>query len=336
MSQPPPEGSAGGSSVTEHDQPTGLPSYPGPPSGPPEWPPRGAWPYAEAPGQHDDAPLQYVEHPQVPPRAVEWPEFPAPDEDDARLTQPIPALPPLIDPPEPAEAELVNGEIVWHQPPPREPFHAKHEKPGEWHTHPPDHLAFEHSPPAEVQPGVQRDLPTEAIPLSMLPQPWQVPFDPHTTEAPAPRPAAPRGNKWIALAVLLTVVLLSAGTVSAYLLLHNADSGKGAPDPATAVDRFLTALYTQQNANAAGNLVCSEARNTAELRDRVEQIKALGGEYQVPVFRWDEPAVSTTSADTAEVNVQLTLSTDDEKSAQQTLAFTVVRKTGWLVCDVNG
>jgi hypothetical protein len=36
------------------------------------------------------------------------------------------------------------------------------------------------------------------------------------------------------------------------------------------------------------------------------------------------------------VAVQLTLSTDDEKQAQQELTFTVIHKTGWLVCDITG
>src|SRR5690349_12573229 len=50
---------------------------------------------------------------------------------------------------QPAETEVLIGEPVWHQPPPTEPFHARHEKPGEWRTEPPPHLALEHSPPAE-------------------------------------------------------------------------------------------------------------------------------------------------------------------------------------------
>jgi hypothetical protein len=94
-----------------------------------------------------------------------------------------------------AETEVLIGEPVWHQPPPAGPFHARHEKPGEWHTEPPEHLALEHSPPAEVQPGVQHDQPTEAIPLSMLPHSWEVPFDPHGTETvmlgPPPRRKRP-------------------------------------------------------------------------------------------------------------------------------------------------
>ncbi|BCJ53599.1 hypothetical protein Asp14428_50740 [Actinoplanes sp. NBRC 14428] len=233
-------------------------------------------------------------------------------------------------------AETVEGEVVWHQPPPSEPFHAKHEKPGEWHTHPPDHLAHEHSPPAEVQPGVQHDLPTEAIPLSMLPQPWQVPFDPQHTETAAEPPRRRRTGLWVALALVVTLLLFGGGTVSALLLLRNADSGKGSPDPATAVDRFLTAVYTQQDATAAGDYVCREARDEDKIKTRVDQIKGYANEYQAPSFRWSEPAVSGQDDEKATVAVDLTMTTDDEKSADQQLTFTVIRKTGWLVCDVTG
>ncbi|MEV4704683.1 hypothetical protein [Actinoplanes sp. NPDC049316] len=237
-----------------------------------------------------------------------------------------------------AGAETVEGEVVWHQEPPAGPWHAKHEKPGEWRTHPPEHLAFEHSPPAEVQPGVQHDQPTEAIPLSMLPQPWEVPFDPHATETVLtdPPPKRRRTALWVALALVLTLLLFGGGTLSALMLLRNADSGKGSPDPATAVDRFLTAAYTQHDAAAAGDLVCREARDEDKLKQRIDQIKGYANAYQAPVFRWSEPAVSGQSEKKAVVAVQLTMTTDDEKAAQQELTFTVVHKTGWLVCDING
>ncbi|WP_067509211.1 hypothetical protein [Actinoplanes sp. TFC3] len=232
--------------------------------------------------------------------------------------------------------ETVEGEVVWHQPPPSEPFHAKHERDGEWHTHPPDHLAFEHSPPAEVQPGVQHDEPPEAIPLSMLPHPWEVPFDPHATESVLLDQPPRRPGRWIALAAVLTVLLLGGGAATAFLLLHDADSGRGSPDPATAVDRFMTAIYTEQNAGAASGQVCHEARDENKLQERVEQIKGYATEYPAPLFRWSDPAISASTGKQATVDVQLTMTTDDEKSAQQQLTFTVIRKTGWLVCDIKG
>jgi hypothetical protein len=238
---------------------------------------------------------------------------------------------------EPA-GEVVEAEPVWHQPPPTGPFHARHEKPGEWHTQPPEHLAFEHSPPAEVQPGVQRDQATEAIPLGMLPQPWQVPFDPHTTEAVAPESHVRqrRTALWVSLALVLTLLIFGGGAVSAFLLLRDAENGRGAPDPATAVNRFMTAVYTQRDPVAAEEVVCREARDEQRIRSRVNEIKEYAGSYDDASFRWSDPVVSGQTAERATVTVQLTLTTGDEKAAQQQLTFTAVRKTSWLVCDVSG
>ncbi|WP_306211191.1 Rv0361 family membrane protein [Actinoplanes sp. RD1] len=281
---------------------------------PPQWPPLGAYPGETpepVPPAHAYAPLEY--YPSLSP--------------DDRSTDQFPAV----------SDDTVEGEVVWHQPPPAEPFHAKHEKPGEWHTHPPDHLAFHHSPPAEVQPGVQHDLPTEAIPLRMLPQPWEVPFDPQHAE-PHPEPVSPRrrrSGRWMALAVVLTLLILAGGAVSAVLLLRDADSGKGSPDPATAVDRFMTEVYTRQDATSAAEHVCREARNATQLTARVAEIEGYATEYPAPSFAWNEPSVTSNTGDKALVDVQLTMTTDDERAARQQLTFTVIRKTGWLVCDVT-
>ena len=58
--------------------------------------------------------------------------------------------------------------------------------------------------------------------------------------------------------------------------------------------------------------------------------------YTDPVYRWEEPTVAPDGKDSATVSVKLTMSTSDEKTAKQDLKFTVIRKTGWLVCDVAG
>jgi hypothetical protein len=68
----------------------------------------------------------------------------------------------------------------------------------------------------------------------------------------------------------------------------------------------------------------------------VNQIKNYANEYEGPTFRWSDPSVSDQTQDRAMVSTQLTLSTDDEKQAQQPLTFTTVHKTGWLVCDIAG
>ena len=98
----------------------------------------------------------------------------------------------------------------------------------------------------------------------------------------------------------------------------------------------MTAVYTQQDAAAADELVCREARDADRLAARVNQIKGYANEYDGPAFRWSEPAVSAQTDERATVSVQLTMSTDDEKTAEQQLTFTTVRKTGWLVCEITG
>jgi hypothetical protein len=216
-------------------------------------------------------------------------------------------------------------ETSWHQAPPTEPFHARHERTGEWQHEPPEHLAFEHSPPAEVEPGVQ------AGPTVGLHPPYEA--TPTTME---PGPARRRSGLWVSMALVVTLLLCGGGATSAFLLLRSADSGKGAPDPATAVNRFMTAVYTQQDASAAGDVVCREARDTKKLSGRIAQIKTYAAAYEGPTFRWNDPVVSGQTPEEATVAVQLTMSTDDEKQAQQDLTFTVVHKTGWLVCDISG
>jgi flagellar basal body-associated protein FliL len=152
---------------------------------------------------------------------------------------------------------------------------------------------------------------------------------------PVPPPPRRRGALWVSIALVATVLLCGGGATSAYFLLRDADN-PGAPDPATAVDRFLTAVYSEQDASAANDLICREARDQQKITNRVHEIETYLAGYQDPIYRWDAPAVSESQKDRAEVAVHVTMSTADEKTAEQNLQFTVIRKTGWLVCDVTG
>lgn len=206
----------------------------------------------------------------------------------------------------------------WHQPPPIGPWHAHHEKPGEWRHQPPEHLAYQHSPPAEVGP--------EPEPIWVTPPSGNSPL----------RPGDPRRSTiFLSMAFVATLALCGGGAVSAYYLLRDADN-PGSPDPMTAVNRFLTAVYTQQDANAAEDLVCRKSRDETKLAQRVEQISQYADGYQGAVFRWDDPTVANRDGDEATVGVRVVMSTEDEKTAAQDLRFTVIRKSGWLVCDVSG
>jgi hypothetical protein len=263
----------------------------------PEFPPPGAW----APDPSPDPGLS----------GLDTAEQPLVTHDP---TQIIPAVP--------AHALTAEVRSIWQQPAPASPWHAQHEAPGEWQTAPPEHLAWPHAAPADAPPGA------EPIWSGPAQHPWQVPLG---AEPPRRRGAA----LWVSVALAATLLLCGGGAVSAYFLLRDADN-PGAPDPATAVDRFLTAVYTQQDASAADALVCREARDKTKITDRVNEIKTYSDGYQDPVYRWDAPAVATKADDRALVSVQLTMSTGDEKTAEQDLRITVIRKTGWLVCEVAG
>jgi hypothetical protein len=223
--------------------------------------------------------------------------------DDERPTAPVPAV-----------AAHESTQVIppatsgWQAPPPTSPWQAQHEAPGQWQTTPPQHLGWQQTPPP----------PTEPI--------WS---------GQQPPKRRRRGAVWVSIALVATVLLCGGGAASAYFLLRDADN-PGAPDPATAVDRFLTAVYSEQDPSAATDMVCREARNEQKITDRVREIKTYSQGYQDPIYRWDAPSVSQSQKDRAQVAVHVTMSTSDEKSAQQDLQFTVIHKTGWLVCDVTG
>lgn len=235
-----------------------------------------------------------------PPEVDTWP--PPGAFDDEQPTAPMPVAPAAHE-----STQVISPATAgWQAPPPTSPFHAQHEAPGQWQTAPPPHMAWQHSTqPAPIWAGQQ------------------------------PPKRRRRGAVWVSIALAATLVLCGGGATSAYFLLRDADQA-GAPDPATAVDRFLTAVYSEQDPTAANDLVCREARNEQKLTNRVRDIKTYSQGYQNAVYRWDTPAVSDNEKDRAKVAVHVTMSTSDEKSAEQDLQFTVIRKTGWLVCDVTG
>lgn len=136
----------------------------------------------------------------------------------------------------------------------------------------------------------------------------------------------------IALAVIL--LLCAAGGVVAFLTLRNAESGEGAKEPAVAVDEFLTAVYQERDADKAAALVCSSSRDEKQIAAKVAEVEKYVSAHQNPRFRWSSPKVDNQTGDRATVTTKVTMTTADEKVADQDLRFTVVKKTGWWVCEV--
>ena len=172
--------------------------------------------------------------------------------------------------------------------------------------------------------------------------PGQPVYDP--TSAYQPYPGAPgpvmvppkkrRGLMITLIALGLAVLLCGGGGIAAWLLLGEAD-GQGADDPTKAVETFLTAVYTEQDIEAASRITCADARNRDDISRKIDEIKEYSDQYKDPKFTWTAPAVSDQGSERATVDVKLRVTTQDEKVAEQQLQFTVIKSTGWFVCEVQ-
>ncbi|MFC8300624.1 hypothetical protein [Micromonospora orduensis] len=172
------------------------------------------------------------------------------------------------------------------------------------------------------------------------------PGGPTSSDIPAPPPGYPpyqgaveppkkkRGLLIAAIALVVIMVLCVGGGVVAFLTLRNAESGEGAKEPAVAVDEFLTAIYKDRDAAKAASHVCAASRDDKKIAAKVAEVQKYASEYQNPRFRWTTPKVDNKTGDRATVSTRVTMTTADEKVADQDLRFTVVQKTGWWVCEV--
>jgi hypothetical protein len=155
---------------------------------------------------------------------------------------------------------------------------------------------------------------------------------------PHPAPAAPaqrrRGVLIAAIVAVAALLLCGGGGTAAFFALRDAEGGEGAPEPTVAVSGFLTAVYEERDAKKAGGLVCSAARDDEKISAKVAELNRYAGQYRDARFRWSDPQVDERTEERATVSTRLTMTTSDEKVAEQELRFTVVRKTGWWVCEV--
>jgi hypothetical protein len=189
-----------------------------------------------------------------------------------------------------------------------------------------------------------RQQPTGAI------APWQPPPAQQWTPAPAPAPYPPppwgpttdvppqrrsrRGLVITSVVLGLVVLLCGGGGLAAFLLLRDVDTAEGAASPVVAVERFMEAVYKEQNASLAAATVCRDARKADAIDRKVEEVKNYAKAYQNPQFEWAAPKVDEQDAEHAIVSVDLRMTTADDRSAEQQLRFTVVQQTGWWVCEV--
>ncbi|WP_319460492.1 hypothetical protein [Micromonospora sp. RTP1Z1] len=150
-------------------------------------------------------------------------------------------------------------------------------------------------------------------------------------------PAAPKKRRGLLIASIVlaaAILLCGGGGTAAFLTLRDTEDGQGAKEPAVAVDGFLTAVYKDRDAKKAATFVCSASRDGEKIASKVAEVRKYAAEYQNPRFRWTTPKVDNQTGDRATVTTKVTMTTSDEKVADQDLRFTVVRKTGWWVCEV--
>ncbi|MDO3703644.1 hypothetical protein Q3W71_18430 [Micromonospora sp. C28SCA-DRY-2] len=194
--------------------------------------------------------------------------------------------------------------------------------------------------PPSGEPAGQPQAPSPAVP----PVPPGAPTaDPATSPLPPAGyppyqgPVAPKKKRGLLIAgIALAAVLLLCvvGGAAAFFTLRDTETGTGAKEPAVAVDEFLTAVYKDRDAAKAATLVCSAARDDDRIAAKVAEVEKYVGTHQNPRFRWTKPTVDNQTGDRATVSTKVTMTTADEKVADQELRFTVVRKTGWWVCEV--
>ncbi|GHJ12546.1 MULTISPECIES: Rv0361 family membrane protein [unclassified Micromonospora] len=155
---------------------------------------------------------------------------------------------------------------------------------------------------------------------------------------PYPSGAPPRKRPTlliVSLVLAAAVLLCGGGGTAAFLALRDGADGQGATEPQVAVDGFLKAVYQERDADKAATFVCSAARDDEKIAAKVAEVQKYAGQYQNPRFRWTNPTVDNQTGDRATVSTKVTMTTADEKVADQDLRFTVVRKTGWWVCEVS-
>ena len=207
---------------------------------------------------------------------------------------------------------------------------------------PPQSAPPQSAPPATVPPP-------EYAPPDWTPPGWSTPasappgypppvFGPPT--APGGFPPyfpPPKKRRWLlvtSIVVVLVVLLGGGGVTAAYFLTRNQD-GIGQNTPQAAVENFLQAVYVDQNPTKAAPLVCKAARDPKKLAAKINEIKRQDDQYDSPRYTWDSPTTLHGTTKQATLSARIILTTGDVQSSSQTLTFTVIRSTGWFVCDVS-
>lgn len=166
--------------------------------------------------------------------------------------------------------------------------------------------------------------------------PQQPGFPPQPGYPVSPAPAPKKRRALLITSIILGVVVLlcAGGGVTGFLLTRNLD-GKGQASPTEAVTGFLHAVYDEHDADKAGSYVCGAAKDTKAITRKINEAEQAERKYPSAQFRWSTPTVREQKTDSAVVMTKLRLLTTDERMAEQDLKFTVIKKNGWLVCEIQ-
>jgi Domain of unknown function (DUF4878) len=222
------------------------------------------------------------------------------------------------------------------------------QRPGSESAYPPavDPFDTRPQPPVPQPPVPQPPVPQPPVPQPPVPpaatdptQPPGAAYAPPDLRTVAPADQTPRKRRALLITTIvlgLALLLCGGGGVAAWLYLTRVERGQGADAPETAVDAFLTAVYDERDADRAAKVVCLDARDTAEITKKVDEVTAYAEKYKTTRFEWDDPKVEEKTDDRARISVKVTASTGDEREASLDLTFTVIRDSGWWVCEVQG
>jgi hypothetical protein len=244
--------------------------------------------------------------------------------------------PGAADPARPAEgAPPTWPEAAPQYPPAVDPFATGAQAPI-----PPAPAAYPPQPPGAAYPPQTPGAayPPQTPDAAYPPRPPDAAYPPPGFEAAPPADPAPRRRGLLITSIVLGLALLlcGGGGVGAWLYLTKVDRGQGADAPEAAVDEFLDAVYDKRDAERAAELVCSHARDMTEITKKIDEVEAYAEKYKNTRFDWDDPKVDEQTEDRAKVSVKVTASTGDEREATLDLTFTVIRESGWWVCEVGG
>ena len=134
-------------------------------------------------------------------------------------------------------------------------------------------------------------------------QPWQTEQPWHTGQSGDVGPSAQKNRPWLLISAIVTAaVLVFCGGVgvTGYLMYANA-VGKGVSSPAEAVTRFLRAALIDHDARAAGQLVCTAARDHTALTNKIQEFRDFDQKYPAPTYTWLEPTEVSRAGTTARV-----------------------------------